>query len=267
MQNSAEPELQAAASESNELRFIDNTNTSTTTRTRLRTHLSKTRRASSRPSTSPSSTASTRKSAFNAAGRTPSPRIVLGPGVLTRLPNELSRLGLSTPLIVSSPSRIDVTNRILTIIPNLNARVLDSSVVHHFPAVRMDGDLLASVSGRDCVISVGGGSAVALARNIGLRKGIPHICIPTTYSGSEFRMSTPLNTAKTKHRQFRVRPVSNSKTVYSKPVVIIYDEDLTMSATERISAPSATNAHMNAQLRHRAKTEDDLWSYIHLPGV
>ncbi|KPM44618.1 hypothetical protein AK830_g1901 [Neonectria ditissima] len=257
--------LQAVSAVSNDLPFVDNT--STTTRTSPRTHLRKRRRASSRSSTSPSSIDSTRKFALHAAGRTSSPRIVLGPGVLGRLPTELSRLGLSTPLIVSSPSRVDVTTRILAITPNLNARVLDSSVVESFPALRMDGDVIASISGRDCVISVGGGSAVALARTLGLRKGIPHICIPTTHSGNEFRMSTSLYPAKIQHRQFRGRPVSNSKTVYSKPVVIIYDEDLTTSATRTISAPSGTSMHMDSQLCHRAKTEDELWSYLHLPGV
>ncbi|KAM4056001.1 iron-containing alcohol dehydrogenase [Hirsutella rhossiliensis] len=168
------------------------------------------------------------------------------------------RLHLSSPLIVSSPSRIALARRIQALVPSLDSRILDSAVVN-VPA-RVVDDALDRISGRDVVISVGGASAVGLAKAIGGRKGIPHICIPTTYSGSEM-MPLLLDT------------VSNMSTVRDPkilPTVIIYDEELTMSPLKRFSAPSDSAAMARStELRACPSKGDETaqWSYIHLPGV
>ncbi|RDA91874.1 hypothetical protein CP533_0361 [Ophiocordyceps camponoti-saundersi (nom. inval.)] len=135
-----------------------------------------------------SSVASSASSLSSSSASSPSPavefpRVVYGPGTVARLAQELGRLHLSSPLIVSSPSRIGLARRIQTLIPNLDSRILDSTVVS-VPAADID-DALDRITDRDAVVSVGGASAVGLASAIGLRKIIPHICIPTTYSGSE----------------------------------------------------------------------------------
>lgn len=186
-----------------------------------------------------------------------SPRVVLGPKVIDRLPSELGRLQLSTPLIVSSPSRIAVAKKIQSSIPNLKSRILDSSVVN-VPSHVVDGTI-ARIAGHDCVISVGSDSAVNLARSIGLRKGIPHICVPTTYSGSEVTALAAIgrNSHKGSLRESKI-----------PPTVIIYDEDLTTSAPKRFSAPSSASIMaVSAESRHRPVDDGALWSYIHLPGV
>ncbi|KAF7553920.1 hypothetical protein G7Z17_g3279 [Cylindrodendrum hubeiense] len=253
--------------ESTDLRHA---NTDTASGTKLPTNFAKHPRALSRSSISPPSISGARKSSSHAAVRASSTRIVLGPGVLDRLPTELGRLGLSAPLIVSSPSRADLTARIHAIIPGLDRHVLDPSIIEQFPARNIDDDAVAGISGRDCVVSVGGGSAVELARIIGLGKAIPHICIPTTYSGSEFMMPPHSPSAKTRDRRRRGKRTSKSpKASSSKPVVIIYDEDLTISTTKMIFTPDGINTNGNAhsgESRHRTK-DDTLWSYIHLPGV
>lgn len=260
--------LPVMSSESTDLRLANNTNTATDPG--LLTYLAKHQRALSRPSISPPSISGARNFSSNAAGRTSSPHIVLGPGVLDHLPTELDRLDLSAPLVVSSPSRSDLTSRIHALIPDFDTRVLDPSIIEQFPARNMDDDAINAISGRDCVISVGGGSAVALARIIGWRKAIPHICIPTTYSGSEFMMVPPTSKAKARDRRRRWRRASNySKATSSKPVLIIYDEDLTVSTTRTIFTPSPFNINGNAhsgEFRHRTK-DDTLWGYLHLPGI
>lgn len=113
------------------------------------------------------------------------PRVILGRGALARLPSELARLGICAPLIVSSPSRVALARRIqTTLLPALDSRILDSAVVS-VPARVVDRALDRGVQGRDAVVSVGGASAVGLAAAIALRRGLPHVCVPTTYSGSE----------------------------------------------------------------------------------
>ncbi|PHH71289.1 hypothetical protein CDD83_5228 [Cordyceps sp. RAO-2017] len=191
------------------------------------------------------------------------------------------------PLIVSSPSRIALARRIQALIPNLDSRILDSAVVN-VPA-RVVDDALDRISGRDVVISVGGASAVGLAKAIGCRKGIPHICIPTTYSGSEMMpllldasparhssSSSSSNSGHSRrhpHASSRRKPTGNTSTVRDPkvlPSVIIYDEELTMSAPRRFSAPSDTAAMArSSEFRACPSKSDDTaqWSYIHLPGV
>ncbi|KAM0424252.1 hypothetical protein ACHAPT_010624 [Fusarium lateritium] len=192
---------------------------------------------------------------------TSSPRVVVGPEAIKFLPVELASLHLSSPLIVSSPSRLNIARRIQAIIPNLDTRILSSAVIAVPPRI----------SGRDCVISVGGGSAVTLARAVSLRKGIPHICIPTTFSGSEMAPESivlgPRGGGAGEGRSSRAaREIAReSKTL---PAVIIYDEDLTTSSPTRFSAPSDKDIMEDFnRAEPRPKSEDACWSYINLPGV
>lgn len=219
---------------------------------------------------------------------TGAPRIVYGPGTIDRLPTELGRLRVSSPLIVSSPSRISLARRIQSLIPNLHSRILDSAVVN-VPA-RVVDDAVSRIDDRDVVISVGGASAVGLAKAIGIRKGIPHVCVPTTYSGSEMmpllldacparHSSVSQNGNKPDKRQRRRGERDNYDRANRKaprtttfrdpkvlPSVVIYDEDLTMSASKRFSAPSDETATARS---NELRKEDDTaqWSYLHLPGV
>ncbi|RGP71629.1 maleylacetate reductase [Fusarium longipes] len=186
------------------------------------------------------------RSRHRRAHRHPKPRVVVGPDTIHRLPSELARLHLSSPLIVSSPSRLNLARKIQAIIPNLDSRVLSSAVA----------TLPSHVSSRDCVVSVGGGSAVTLARAVGLRNGIPHICIPTTYSGSELHPGAGRNKSTTEEE---------AKTL---PAVIIYDDNLTMSSPTRFSAPSDDKVMEDfARADQAPKSEDAGWSYLHIPGV
>ncbi|KAF4454028.1 hypothetical protein F53441_3412 [Fusarium austroafricanum] len=185
--------------------------------------------------------------------RISSPRVVVGPDAIHRLPSELARLHLTSPLIVSSPSRSNIARKIQAIIPNLDSRVLCSSA----------GAVPARISGRDCIISVGSCSAVTLARAVGLRKSIPHICIPTTYSGSELHPGGRPSDSTTEEENKDI--ARESKTL---PAVIIYDDNLTMSSPTRFSAPGDEKVMDDfARADPSPKSEDACWSYLHLPGV
>ncbi|KAF5126182.1 Maleylacetate reductase 1 [Metarhizium anisopliae] len=252
---------------------------------------SATRARSSARSSSSSSSKSTRTEGSHSEPR--SPRVVYGRGTIERLPTELGRLCASSPLIVSSPSRVALARRIQSLIPNLNSRILDSAVVN-VPA-RVVDDAVSRIDDRDVVISVGGASAVGLAKAIGCRKGIPHVFIPTTYSGSEM-MPLLLDAYPARHsNRGDIGTSSNggSKSIGSRrrereqgsssrhsngarttsfrdprvlPSVIIYDEDLATSLPKRISAPT-DEAAMARSTELRKEDETAQWSYIHLPGV
>ena len=87
------------------------------------------------------------------------------------------------------------------------------------------------------MISIGGGSTIGLGKAISFRTGMPHICIPTTYAGSEM---TPIlgETAD------GVKKTKSDKKIL--PGTVIYDVDLTMTLPTGMSATSGVNAIAHA---------------------
>jgi hypothetical protein len=85
----------------------------------------------------------------------------------------------------------------------------------------------------DCVISIGGGSGIRLRKAISIRSGAPHICIPTTYSGSE--MTLILGEMQNSHKTTR----SDPKIL---PSVVINDIDFTLTLSILLP-PSAGYYH------------------------
>jgi len=89
----------------------------------------------------------------------------------------------------------------------------------------------------NCVVSIGGGSTTGLGKAISIRTGLPHICIPTAYAGSEM---TPI-LGETQ---------DGKKTTWSDPKIlpsiVIYDVNLTITLTPVLSATSGVNAIAHA---------------------
>lgn len=162
------------------------------------------------------------------------PYVLFGPGTVAELPAELKKRGLTKPLVISSPSRKSLAQDIKE---NLEASAIDaiellSTALVHNPSHVID-DALSSTHGRDVLCSVGGGSAIGLGKSLALRTGLPHICIPTTYSGSEM---TPIIG--------EVKDGKKKSTTDPKilPTVVIYDVNLTMDLPLAVSCPSGINA-------------------------
>src|SRR5690606_2999537 len=56
----------------------------------------------------------------------------------------------------------------------------------HTPvAVTAEATAVAEEAGADCVVAIGGGSAIGVAKAVAVRTGIRQVAVPTTYSGSE----------------------------------------------------------------------------------
>ncbi|KAH0530151.1 hypothetical protein TsFJ059_004812 [Trichoderma semiorbis] len=204
-----------------------------------------------------------------------SPRVVLGYDALASLPTELNKLCLSCPLVIYSPSRLSLANRIRALLPNLDACFI-SLDTHPGPA---------SLAGRDSIISVGGPRAVALARRISFKMSIPHICVPTTHSGAAGDLP-PWGHPGEDSGDSRMGEEGGDDGDRNLPTVILYDQRLTESRIRRFSVPSgacddteteaeadvvlvgpdvATGA--NAPILRSAQSSAAQWSYIDLPGV
>jgi alcohol dehydrogenase class IV len=164
------------------------------------------------------------------------PRVVFGSGTLRKLPEELSRLKVSYPVIVCSPTRASLARVVKQVLDGSSVRavgIIDRAAVH-VPADVTEAALKeARRLSPDAIISVGGGAAVGLGKALVLRTGWPHVCIPTTYSGSE--MTAILGELK----HGRKVAVTDPKIL---PATVIYDVVLTLPLPRDITAVSGVNA-------------------------
>ncbi len=162
----------------------------------------------------------------------PEKRVLLGSGVFSRLKDEIERLGCAAPLVLSTPS-MRSGEKIGSALSPLKYGLFDGARMH-VPAESVE-EALAFMEGRsfDCLVAVGGGSSIGLAKALALRSGLPIIAVPTTYAGSEM---TPIwgiteGGVKTTGRDDR-----------ALPKVVLYDPELYASLPASVAGVSAMNA-------------------------
>jgi maleylacetate reductase len=157
--------------------------------------------------------------------------IVFGVGELDRLPEEVSRLGATRPLLIADGVAVPVA-RLRQLLPG--AVGTWDEVRQHVPVELADRCAeFARGQQADLLVSVGGGSATGLAKAVALRDGTRVLAVPTTLAGSEM---TPVwgqseGGAKTTGRDARVLPVA-----------VIYDPELLSGLPASVLGPSGMNA-------------------------
>lgn len=162
------------------------------------------------------------------------PRVVFGEGVaLTELARETDALGASRVLVLGSEreqrERADV-------LAGLGTRLVGrfTNVRRHVPRLVADAATeLALNSAADCLLSIGGGSAVGTAKAVALSTGLPIVAIPTTYAGSEVTPIYGITDEATKR-------TGRSEVVLPKTVLL--DPTLTWSLPGDLTRYSAVNA-------------------------
>ena len=164
-------------------------------------------------------------------------RVIFGTGTLSHLSEEVSRLALQAPLVLSTPRQADQAFKLKEHLNGKAAGVFTKATMHTPIHITEEALRYAKDQKADSVISIGGGSTIGLGKAISIRTGFQHICIPTTYAGSEM---TPI-LGETQDGQKTTR--SDSKIL---PGTVIYDVELTMSLPAGISATSGVNAIAHA---------------------
>ncbi|WCB91772.1 Maleylacetate reductase [Baekduia alba] len=160
-------------------------------------------------------------------------RVLFGCGARAAVPEEVERLGVRRVVLIDglldgAPAR--------ELEDALGARRVATigDVRQHVPAALVaQARETATATGADGLATIGGGSAVGLAKAIARATGLPILAVPTTYAGSEM---TPIwgitsDGAKTTGRDLAVLP----KTV-------VYDPELTVSLPVPVTAASGMNA-------------------------
>lgn len=162
----------------------------------------------------------------------PASRVVFGPGRRRDVGAEVERLGTHRALLVGEASLPVYAEVAQALDPVLAGRFTD--VIMHVPVETANQAIEAAKAvDADCLVALGGGSAIGTAKAVALETGLPIVAIPTTYAGSEM---TPIwglteNQRKTTGRD----PVV-------LPKVVIYDPELTLTLPADLSAASGMNA-------------------------
>jgi maleylacetate reductase len=160
-------------------------------------------------------------------------RVAFGVGAVTRVPEEVDVLGRQRIMVISSASAHDAAAGLRD---RLEQRCVDliRGVRQHVPAA--DADAASEKARRtkaDCIVAIGGGSAIGLAKAVALETGASIIAVPTTYSGSEMTSIFGITgeSGKSTGRDERVRPRA-----------VVYDPELTTSLPPHASAATGMNA-------------------------
>jgi len=185
-------------------------------------------------------------------------RVIFGSGTLKKLSDEISRQKLSAPLLLSTPQQVDQAESLKSILDGKVAGIFTEATMHTPTHITDQALEYAKAQKADSVISIGGGSTIGLGKAISVKTGLPHICIPTTYAGSEM---TPI----------LGETVDGRKTTRSDPKIlpgtVIYDVDLTMTLPASMSATSGVNAIAHSVEALYARNKNPIISLLAIEGV
>lgn len=162
-----------------------------------------------------------------------SARVVFGAGSITRLPEELDRLGVRRALVLSTPEQSRLARQIAGRLGSRAAAVFDRAVMHVPVETAQAARAEAARVNADGCVAVGGGSTTGLAKAIALESGLPILAVPTTYAGSEMTPIWGLTEGGLKRtgRDLRVLPRT-----------VLYDPELTLTLPSALSTASGMNA-------------------------
>jgi maleylacetate reductase len=179
-------------------------------------------------------------------------QVVFGAGSLRRLPELVRATGARRALLVTTAGRAASPDgeRVVAAL----GRSLESTfaeVQSHVPVPLVQRAVQqARRDAIDLVVSYGGGSCADLGKAVcyfleqeaGMpgaghldRPLVPHLSIPTTYSGAELTPFFGMTDPATRQKQGTGGPTS-------APVIVLYDPELTASTPARISAETGMNA-------------------------
>ena len=141
---------------------------------------------------------------------------------LAELPGLLAELGLERPFLVASP--------------RWEAAVEVVGEWREVPSERI-GDAAEQAREADGLLAVGGGSAIDLAKAIGVETGLPVVSVPTTYSGAEWTPSFGI-----RDHDRRMRGGGAGATLTG----IVYDPELTRGLPRAETVGTSMNALAHA---------------------
>lgn len=184
--------------------------------------------------------------------------VIFGRGTAKHTREEVRALGASRALVLSTAGRASAAQALAASLGDVCIGTFPGAVMHA-PAEATQSALAAVREMRaDCVVALGGGSAIGLSKAIAFATDLPQIVLPTTYSGSE---ATAIG-GETK---------DGVKTTFTSPRMlpetIIYDVELTFGLPVGASVASGFNAIAHAVEALYAKEANPLTSLLAEQGI
>lgn len=179
-------------------------------------------------------------------------QLVFGSGALDRLPQLIKDIGARKAMLVTTAGRLASPDgeRVVRLLGR-NLESTFAEVESHVPVPLVQQAVLqARRDAVDVVVSFGGGSCADLGKAVcffleqeaGMpgaghldRPVLPHLSVPTTYSGAELTPFFGMTDPASRQKQGAGGPTS-------APVIAIYDPDLTASTPARVLAETGMNA-------------------------
>ena len=164
-------------------------------------------------------------------------RVVFGDGAVAELPAEVDHLGARRALVLCTPGQRGDAEHVGASLGDRLAGIFDGAAMHVPVTVAREARALASTLAADCIVTVGGGSAIGLGKAIALESALPVIAVPTTYAGSEMTPIYGLTEEGSKRtgRDARVLPRT-----------VVYDPRLSATLPVEMSVASGINAIAHA---------------------
>lgn len=213
--------------------------------------------------------------------------IRFGAGAINELPAYLIKNNLKSPLIVTDPvvESLEFFKQIINSLANNHLAVEVFSAIHKNP-VKSDvyeGTDAFDQSKSDCIIGIGGGAALDVARAIVLRvnhredlfkyddliggdiyvtNGVPHfITVPTTAgTGSEVGRSAIIADDETHQKKILFSPKLLAKIIFADPM-------LTMDLPAAVTAATGMDALTHNMEAYIAKMQHPMCEGIALEGI
>src|SRR5246127_4507768 len=186
-------------------------------------------------------------------------RVVFGFGTIDKVADELASLGRKKAFVLSDPHHATAAAaRLMRALGDLGVQLSTDAVMHTPVEVTERVMEKLAVCRADCIVALGGGSTIGLAKALALRTDLPQIVLPTTYAGSE---ATPV---LGETREGQKSTIRSTKVL---PEVIVYDVELTYGLPPAISLVSGINAIAHAVESLYAKDANPVTSSLAEQGI
>ena len=185
-------------------------------------------------------------------------RVVFGTGSRHRLAEEIGTLGSQRVLVIADPSHSSTAQEIAQQLGTRCAGTYDRVTAHVPEETAAAGRDRARQLDADCYLTIGGGSAIGLAKAIALEIEKPIVAVPTTYAGSEMTPIWGLTEGGVKRTGRATRVL---------PRLVIYDPELTTSLPPHVAGPSGMNALAHCVEALYAENANPVMSLLAEEGV
>lgn len=185
-------------------------------------------------------------------------RVIFGAGKLDELAGEITRLGASRAFVLATPEQAAQAEMLTQRLGNMGCGCFAKARMHTPVEVTRTAIEEVQKAGADCLVALGGGSTIGLAKALALRTDLPQIAIPTTYAGSE---ATPI----LGETESGIKTTQSSPKIL--PEVILYDVELTLSLPVPLTVTSGLNAIAHAVEGLYAQQANPIISLIAEEGI